>query len=111
MNNPRQYAWRERRKAGERFAAMNAPCGICGGARGGIHYDEPRNHHFPLSLVIDEIHPVARWEEFGYASARACACDPLNWQPAHYICNLEASDKRKRRKRRIGTNDATSGTF
>ena len=38
--NPR---WKsgKRRKYRQRFKAMNAPCGICGGKLGPIRYDEP----------------------------------------------------------------------
>ena len=63
---------------------------------------------FPLSLAIDEVHPVARWAEFGYASAKACATDESNWQPAHWICNAQASDKRKPMR---ASRDAGTGTF
>ena len=110
--NPRQSNGNARRKAARRFACIDAPCALCGGRRGPIHYDEPRDHLHPLSLVIDERCPVARWQEFGYESARACATDQANWQAAHYVCNAEAGDKRKARKaRRIAAMDAVSGTF
>jgi len=108
-NNPRQSNGRARVRAAKRYAAMDAPCALCGGRRGPIDYKAPRNHLFPLSLVIDEIRPVARWKEFGYSSARQCACDEKNWQPAHWICNAEAGDKSKAVKpARIEQN---SGTF
>lgn len=110
VSDPRQSNGRARRRAARQFAAMNAPCALCRGARGAIRYDQPRNHMFPLSLAIDEIRPVSRWREFGYESAKACASDPNNWQPSHYICNSEASDKRKP-KPRAWQKDATSGTF
>jgi hypothetical protein len=106
--NPRQVKARERRKAAARYAAQDAPCGICNGARGPIDYMAPRSHLYPLSLVIDEKVPVSRWRESGYPSADACACDPSNWQPAHWICNSQAGDKRKAREFR---RDATSGSF
>lgn len=72
---------------------MGAPCHICNGRLGEIHYDEPSDHNHPLSFVIDEIHPVSRWKEFGYASARAAAEDWDNLGAAHYICNARKSDK------------------
>ncbi len=106
--NPRQSNGNARRKAARRYAAMNAPCALCGGVRGPIRYDQPRNHMFPLSLAIDEIAPVSRWREFGYESAKDCAADPSNWQPTHWICNAIASDKRKRARIE---RDAPSGTF
>jgi len=66
---------------------MDAPCGICGGQLGPIHYDEPSNAQHPLSFVIDEIRPVSRWREFGYASPKAAAQDWNNLQAAHFCCN------------------------
>ena len=105
--NPRQSNGNARRKAAKRYAATNAPCAFCGGE---IDYEAPRNHLFPLSLTIDEIKPVSRWREFGYESAKACAGDPSNWQPAHYICNAKAGDKRKPVKK-FRRPDANSGTF
>ncbi|ACV22583.1 Uncharacterised protein [Slackia heliotrinireducens] len=109
-SNPRQSAARARVRQARRYAAANAECALCNGARGPIDYSAPRDHMHPLSLVIDEIAPVARWREFGYESRRACACDPANWQPAHWICNALASDKRGRRKGPRGRDEA-SGTF
>lgn len=66
---------------------MNAPCGICRGRFGPIHYDEPSDSNHPLSFVIDEIKPVSRWREFGYDSPQACAQDWSNLQAAHFCCN------------------------
>lgn len=107
-NNPRQSNGHARRRAAARFAAMDAPCALCGGIRGPIHYDEPRDHMHPLSLAIDERVPVSRWREFGYESARACARDESNWQPTHRICNAEAGDKRRKPK---APKDRPSGSF
>lgn len=107
--NPRWSNGRERQRAARMYAAMDAPCALCHGARGPIRYDQPRNHAFPLSLAIDEIAPVSRWHEFGYSSAKACASDPNNWQPAHWVCNALAGDKRRPAKNH--PRDATSGTF
>lgn len=107
--NPRWSNGRERQRAAKRYAAMDAPCALCHGARGPIRYDQPRNHMFPLSLAIDEIAPVSRWREFGYPSKKACASDPQNWQPAHWVCNALAGDKRRPVKQ--APRDATSGTF
>lgn len=106
--NPRQSNGNARRKAARRFAAMDAECAICRGRLGPIHYDEPRSHLFPLSLAIDEVAPVSRWQEYGYESKKACATDPNNWQPAHWVCNARAGDKRDSRKTR---HDRPSGAF
>lgn len=114
MSDPRQSNGNARRKAARRFAAMDAECALCHGRRGPIDYSAPRNHMFPLSLAIDEIAPVARWAEFGYASARECATDVSNWQPTHWICNAQAGDKRRLGQARSASRiagDATSGTF
>ena len=106
--NVRQSKKAARVRAAKRYAAANTPCALCHGARGPIRYDQPRNHMFPLSLAIDEIVPVSRWQEGGYASAKACARDESNWQPTHWVCNAEASDKRRPKR---AQKDAPSGTF
>ena len=72
---------------------MGAPCGICRGRLGPIHYDEPSDAQHPLSFVIDEIRPVSRWKEFGYDSPEAVAQDWDNLQAAHWICNQKKSNK------------------
>jgi 5-methylcytosine-specific restriction endonuclease McrA len=91
--NPRYSNGNLRRKYRARFKAMAAPCGICHGRFGEIHYDEPSDAKHPLSFVIDEIHPVSRWKEFGYSSAREAAEDWSNLQPAHYLCNAVKSNR------------------
>lgn len=91
--NPRMANGNRRRKYRARFKAMGAPCGICKGRLGEIHYDEPSDAQHPLSFVIDEIKPVSRWNEFGYSSARQCAEDWSNLQAAHWICNSRKSNK------------------
>ena len=55
MTNPRYANGNYRRKCRARFKAMDAPCGICKGRLGPIHYDEPSDSKHPLSFVIDEI--------------------------------------------------------
>lgn len=85
--NPRWQNGNLRRKYRARFKAMNAPCGICHGRLGEIHYDEPSDYKHPLSFVIDETHPVSKWREFGYPSPRAAAEDINNLCAAHYCCN------------------------
>ena len=72
---------------------MDAPCGICNGRLGPIHYDESSDSKHPLSFVIDEIRPVSRWKEFGYSSPVAACLDWNNLQAAHYCCNAAKSNK------------------
>lgn len=91
--NPRYANGALRRKHRARLKAMNAPCGICSGRLGDIHYDEPSDPQHPLSFVVDEIRPISRWREFGYESKRAAAEDWDNLQAAHYICNAKKSNK------------------
>ena len=86
-SNPRSQNGALRRKHRARFKAMAAPCGICRGRLGPIHYDEPSDAAHPLSFVIDEIKPVSKWRQFGYSSAAAAAQDWSNLQPAHRCCN------------------------
>ena len=88
--NPRYSNGNARRKVRARFKAMRLPCGICGRE---IHYDEPSDAKHPMSFVIDEIRPVARYREFGYDSKQAAARDWDNLQPAHWICNARKSAK------------------
>lgn len=92
MINPRYSNGNLRRKYRARFKALGLPCGICKGRLGPIHYDEPSDAKHPLSFVIDEIKPVSRWKEFGYASPEAAAKDWNNLQPAHYYCNALKSN-------------------
>ena len=91
--NPRHKNGNLRRKHRARLKAMAAPCGICRGRLGPIHYDEPSDAQHPLSFVIDEIRPVSRWKQFGYDSPEAAAQDWDNLQAAHWICNQKKSNK------------------
>lgn len=91
--NPRMANGNLRRKNRQRFKAMNAPCAICNGRYGPIHYTEPSNAQHPLSFVIDEKIPISKAHLFGYDSPRAAAEDWNNLQPAHYICNAQKSNK------------------
>ena len=88
--NPRYSNGTLRRKHRARFKAMGLPCHICGKP---INYDEPSDSKHPLSFVIDEIHPVSRYKEFGYASPQAAAQDWENLAPAHYRCNAMKGNK------------------
>lgn len=91
--NPRYKNGNLRRKYRSRFRAMDAPCGICKGRFGRIHYEEPSDADHPLSFVIDEVKPVSRWREFGYSSPEQAAQDWSNLQAAHYACNQAKSNK------------------
>ena len=91
--NPRYKNGALRKKHRERFKAMGAPCGICRGQLGAIHYDEPSDSKHPLSFVIDEIRPVSKWQQYGYASPAAAAQDWANLQAAHYVCNQMKGNK------------------
>lgn len=87
--NPRYKNGNLRRKYRARFRTMDAPCGICHGRLGPIHYNEPSDSDHPLSFVIDEIKPVSKWQRFGYDSPEAAAQDWNNLQAAHYCCNQQ----------------------
>ena len=91
--NPRYKNGNLRRKYRARLKAQGGPCGICKGRLGPIHYDEPSDPQHPLSFVVDEIHPVSRWREFGYGSPEEAAQDWDNLQAAHYICNQQKSNR------------------
>lgn len=91
-NNPRWKNGSLRRKYRARFKAMGAPCGICKGRLGAIHYDEPSDAQHPLSFVIDEKIPVSRYKEGGYSTPEGAATDWNNLQAAHYCCNQKKSN-------------------
>lgn len=99
--NPRHANGNLRRKNRARLKAMGLPCGICQGRLGPIHYDEPSDAAHPLSFVIDEIHPVSKWKQFGYDSPRAAAEDWNNLQAAHYICNQAKGNKTELNERKL----------
>ena len=113
MKNERYANGSLRRKNRARFKAMDAPCGICRGKYGPIHYDEPSDHNHPLSFVIDEIIPISRALEFGYSSKREAAEDWNNLQAAHYWCNAQKSNKLPNEQRKIPkqTNIVQDGTW
>lgn len=90
--NPRYKNGNFRRKMRNRFKAMDAPCHICGGRLGRIHYEEPSDHLHPLSFVIDEIKPVSKWALFGYKSKEQACLDTENLAAAHYCCNAQKAD-------------------
>ena len=89
-NNPRSKNGNLRRKNRARLKAMGLPCYLCGRP---IHYDEPSDYKHPFSFVVDEEIPVSRWKEFGYDSPEAVANDFNNLRSAHYICNLQKSNR------------------
>lgn len=91
--NPRSANGNLRRSQRNRLRLMAAPCGICHGRLGPIHYDEPSDAAHPLSFVIDEIRPISRYREFGYDSREEAAQDWENIQPAHYCCNSAKGNK------------------
>ena len=91
--NPRQKNGAFRRKMRARFEAMDAPCEICQGKLGRIHYEEKSCSDNPLSFVIDERLPVSRWRENGYESPEAVCMDVSNLCAAHWICNAKKSNK------------------
>lgn len=91
--NPRSANGNLRRKHRARFKTIGAPCAICNGRLGPIHYDEPSDSKHPLSFVIDEIRPVSKWKLFGYNSPKEAAQDWGNLQPAHYCCNAAKGNR------------------
>ena len=95
MSNPRYSNGNLRRKHRAIFKAMDAPCGICRGRFGPIHYDEPSDSKHPLSFVIDEIKPISKYREYGYSSKDEAARDWNNLQAAHYCCNQAKGNKLK----------------
>lgn len=99
--NPRSANGAFRRKVRARMRAENAPCHICRGGLGPIRYDQPSDPQHPLSFVVDEIHPVSKWRQFGYDSPEAAAADFDNLQAAHWICNARKGAKTGNEAQRV----------
>lgn len=76
--NPRRANGTRRTALRKRVAALGLPCALCGKA---IDYSLPAGN--PMSYELDEIVPVSRYAEGGYASAEEAALDVRNVQPAH----------------------------
>lgn len=97
-------------------AASGEPCALCGRPIDVTlpqWYVDPkdwRRKRAPWSCECDEICPVSRWREGGYASPEACALDRNNVQPVHRICNQRAGAKLRAVPRRIAraVDDETS---
>lgn len=87
-SNPRYANGSARRKLREAIKREGKPCALCGQA---IDYSLPYGD--PWSFEVDEIIPVSKWREYGYSSAKACALDIRNCQPAHRICNIKKGNK------------------
>lgn len=92
-NNPRYSNGSARRKVRARLKAEGRGCWICRafGRPDAINYDLPHGH--PLAFEVDELKPVSRWAEFGYASATACALDYNNLDATHRRCNEWKSNR------------------
>lgn len=88
--NPRYSNGARRRAIRARWKAIGAPCSLCGKP---IDYALPAGH--PMAFEVDEIVPVSRYWEGGYASAEQCAIDFRNTRPAHRrrICNQRRGNK------------------
>lgn len=91
--NPRQSNGSARKKLRNRLKAEGRGCWICRtfGRPDRINYDLPPTH--PMAFEVDELKPVSRWREFGYASANQCALDYANVDAAHRVCNAWKRDK------------------
>jgi hypothetical protein len=96
--NPRYSNGHKRRKIRDYWRNSGEPCHICGKP---IDYSlgmitDPKTgkkHPHPMSFVVDEIIPVSRYREGGFASKEVCALTLSNTRPAHYICNARRGNK------------------
>lgn len=91
--NPRRANGSLRNANRARLRAEGRPCWICRafGRPGTIDYSLPPGH--PASFEVDELCPVSRWRDGGYASPEACAADYGNLDAAHRSCNQWRSNK------------------
>ena len=95
--NPRYANGNQRRKLRARIKAEAGPCGICKGALGPIHYDEPSDAQHPLSFVVDEILPVSRWQ----ASSSSLLLQPSKGQQTKNNYTEKNNKKRYSTGRRL----------
>lgn len=99
-----------------RRAADGEPCALCGKPidvtlpQWFIDPKDGRRKRAPWSCECDEVIPVSRYREGGYATPQQCALDRNNVQPVHRICNQRAGDKVRAAPRRIirAVDDETS---
>lgn len=92
-SNPRYGNGNARRKLARRVKAEGRGCWICRafGRDDRIDYSLPAGH--PMAFELDELCPVSKWGEGGYASATACALDYGNVDAAHRRCNQWRGNK------------------
>lgn len=90
--NPRCANGNARRKLRERIKALGLPCAICGQA---IDPTLPAGH--PMSFEVDEVVPVSRYAEGGYATPQECALDPANCRGVHRVCNERRGNRTEAR--------------
>lgn len=85
--NPRHANGNARRKLVRRVKAEQRGCWICRafGRPDAIDYELPPLH--PMAFELDELVPVSRYREAGYASKQACALDYNNVDATHRSCN------------------------
>lgn len=110
-HEPRWANGHKRKNLQLRLRGEGRPCWICQamGKSGRIDYTLRFPH--PYSFEMDELVPVSRWREGGYASAKDCALDYKNLAATHRCCNQWRSNKsvaevmRIARKIRSGTSD------
>ena len=87
MSNPRRSNGSRRSKHRRRMRAEGRGCWICQtfGRPSYIDYSLPAGH--PAAFELDELCPVSRWREGGYANPEACAADWGNLAATHRACN------------------------
>lgn len=85
--DPRYGNGSVRRRNRRRLRYEGRPCWICQafGRPARIDYSLPAGH--PMAFEVDEIVPVSRYAEGGYASPEQCANDYSNLAAAHRACN------------------------
>lgn len=76
-----------------RMRAEGRGCWICRafGRPDAIDYSLPHGH--PMSFELDELVPVSRYWEGGYATREACALDYANNDAVHRRCNQWRGNK------------------
>ena len=92
-SNPRISNGAARRKLIARLRAEHRDCWICRAFGRNPTIDYSLHYLHPLAFTVDELKPVSRWREYGYASAQAAALDYSNCDAAHRQCNVWRGNK------------------